>query len=471
MKKPARNSLGQTLKRGRRSREDRAGGRWRLSIREIKVKKGAYSWTTYLVQGWKDESGRWARRKFKSRAEAETFLAEKNLEHATVADPRRTALTTLTPDQLREAEMAVVQLAKLSAADAGSGRVPSLLDAVAIYSGHWRDSVAVERMPLREARLACIADKQKRGVLRDRSAVQLECTLKSFERWLCAVPRYLAQSEEEDWTPDACEVTAGDVAAFLDSLRSRKGLTAAPKSRNNARADLRGFFAWCCGQENHTPLPGVTRRWHSLNPAAAVPKSQVSTGTPAVLSVKQAEALMRGAEQFKEGRLVPYVALALFAGIRPGPDGELRKLAGHEGRDVSCPEAAGRPLIDLDRGVITIPAAIAKTGRKRVVTIQPNLRRWLVRYGTEILPAGYDRDIKTLRKDHALGHDVLRHSFISFHVAAFRSKASTALEAGNSETVIDGHYLNLGTEKEGKAFFGIQPAGTDRKIVPIRRSA
>jgi hypothetical protein len=176
---------------------------------------------------------------------------------------------------------------------------------------------------------------------------------------------------------------------------------------------------------------------------------------------------MKEVEEFKDGKLVPYFALALFAGLRPGPDGELRKLHAHAHRDTPCREAGGRPLIDLARGVLTITADVAKTRRKRVVTIQPNLKKWLARYGTNILPTGYDRDIKTIRAGHSLGHDVLRHSFISFHVAAFRSKAETALQAGNSEAVIDAHYLNIPTEKEGKAFFAINPAVSDQKIVPM----
>jgi hypothetical protein len=52
----------------------------------------------------------------------------------------------------------------------------------------------------------------------------------------------------------------------------------------------------------------------------------------------------------------------------------------------------------------------------------------------------------------------MRHTFISFHIGAFRSKADTALQAGNSETVIDTHYLNIPTKAEAKVFWKIAPA-------------
>jgi hypothetical protein len=96
---------------------------------------------------------------------------------------------------------------------------------------------------------------------------------------------------------------------------------------------------------------------------------------------------------------------------------------------------------------------------------KPTLRNPLT--GGFILPEGHDRDIKEVRAGQTLGHDVLRHSFISYHVAAFRSKANTALEAGNSESIIDAHYLNLPTLKEGKTFFSIVPGPRGRKVVPL----
>jgi integrase len=327
--------------------------------------------------------------------------------------------------------------------------------------------VNVERVSLRDARQSCLRDKEERGVLRHATTMHLDISLRAFERWLCSQARYAEQSIDEKWTPDVSEVTTDDILAYLSSLRSKKGIVAAPKTKNNARADLRSFFNWCMGMEDDRPLPGVSRRWHSVNPAAAVPKQVEPESVPAVLSVEEAEKLMKHVEAFKGGRLVPYFALALFAGLRPGPDGELRKLHTHPNRDEPCREASGRPLIDLVRGVLTVTADISKTRRKRVVTIQPNLRRWLARYGTDILPQGHGRDIKEVRAGQSLGHDVLRHSFISYHVAAFRSKAGTALEAGNSESIIDAHYLNLPTLKEGKAFFSIRPASGGRKVVPM----
>lgn len=441
--------------RGRRGMADKAAGRWRLSIREIRESRNGYSWKTWLVQGFKDEKGRWVRRKFKDRREAEAFLATKRLENMTQQKGLQPVLTSLPLARLREAEMAVEKLEALRVELPDDAPPASLLGAVEHYSQHLRRTLAVEKISIREAWKQCFRDKASRG-MREKSVRDGENFMKVFEAWLRLRPRYMEKSFVEDWTPPVQEVTAADVVDFLASLRGKGGLPAKPKSRNNARAILRSFFAWCMGMENDVPIPGVVRRWHVENPAAAVPVEQTEAGIPEVLSVTAAADLMADVERTREGRWVPFFALALFAGIRP--KGELRKLAVHEGLSVPHRSAGGRPLVDFERGVITIPAEVSKTGRRRVLTIQENLKAWLQAYPGPVFPVGHAEAIGAIRKKHALGHDILRHSFISYHVAAFGSKGRTALEAGNSETIIDRHYLNLPTEVEGRAFFSIMPS-------------
>lgn len=60
-------------------------------------------------------------------------------------------------------------------------------------------------------------------------------------------------------------------------------------------------------------------------------------------------------------------------------------------------------------------------------------------------------------KKFNLTHEVLRHTFISMFVAKFRSIGEAAIQAGNSESIIRKHYLDLKTTKEAEAFYGIMP--------------
>jgi hypothetical protein len=51
----------------------------------------------------------------------------------------------------------------------------------------------------------------------------------------------------------------------------------------------------------------------------------------------------------------------------------------------------------------------------------------------------------------------MRHTFISMFVGKFRSMGEAALQAGNSESIIRKHYLDLKTTAEAELFFGILP--------------
>jgi integrase len=152
-------------------------------------------------------------------------------------------------------------------------------------------------------------------------------------------------------------------------------------------------------------------------------------------------------EGFEGGRWIPYFALCLFAGIRPGvPDGEITKLR---------PEA-----VCLDTGTISISAEVSKVREPRRVAIQPNLAAWLGAYPLERFPivvADFQKRRARFAKRFGLTHDVLRHTFISMFVAKFRSMGEAALQAGNSESIIRKHYLDLKCHAEAEEFFDIRP--------------
>ena len=51
----------------------------------------------------------------------------------------------------------------------------------------------------------------------------------------------------------------------------------------------------------------------------------------------------------------------------------------------------------------------------------------------------------------------MRHSFVSNFVAKFRSIGEAAQQAGDSESIIRKHYLDLKTTEEAEQFIGILP--------------
>ncbi|MFT6235716.1 MAG: hypothetical protein ACJAU9_000793 [Lentimonas sp.] len=96
--------------------------------------------------------------------------------------------------------------------------------------------------------------------------------------------------------------------------------------------------------------------------------------------------------------------------------------------------------------------------------MQPNLRTWLEKFPIQqypILPKyRFASMLNEASKTHALGHDILRHTYISMTVGAFRSVGDASLQAGNSEAIIRKHYLDLKSSEEADLFWGIVPVGT-----------
>lgn len=390
----------------------------RLHIREIVESKGGHSWTTHLVQGWR-EGGRWQRKRFRDRAEAEAFVAVKQVELAN-GSLLHSVITRLSAEEVKDAEVALGRL---------KGRY-TLDDAVSYFLAHYAEPET--KVVLRDAVKGYLRSKESEGVC-DRTLRQLDSTFGQFLSF--ADSRGIGEVHE---------VAPDDVTAFLKSLRGKDGINSASKQTwNNRRAELRAFFGWCSEKE---------RRWTSGNPAEdsfRFTKKQIARGRPDTLSAKQASKLLEYVADFKGGIYIRLFALSLFAGIRSGPDGEIHKLARHPDRET---------LIDLKRGVIHVLPEISKTGTYRKIPIRDNLRAWLLSApSAEIFPPGHDADIKAIRKRFKLSHDVMRHSFISHHVAAFKSVGAASLEAGNTEQVVRDHYLDLRVYDEGEAFWQIMP--------------
>jgi integrase len=153
---------------------------------------------------------------------------------------------------------------------------------------------------------------------------------------------------------------------------------------------------------------------------------------------------------------VPFFALCLFAGIRPClRTGEILRL---------------QPAsVKLDANMIRIDGEVSKVREPRNVAIQPNLAAWLRAYPLKkfpIIPANLQHIREKVAEKFPLAHDVMRHSFISFFVAKFRSIGEAALQAGNSESIIRKHYLDLKTTEEAEEFFGILPKHVGAPAAP-----
>jgi integrase len=231
------------------------------------------------------------------------------------------------------------------------------------------------------------------------------------------------------------------------------------KSFNIYRAVLSSFFSWALKQG-----------YVGENPVNQIPVKPIKRGVPEVYTIDQAKRLLRASRDLHGGALLPYMALGFFAGIRPE---EIQKLRWED--------------INLEDGEARIADHVAKTGRRRVVTLSPNCLEWLrLCWGKDIHPNAFRDKLQEVRmmaglsvdkfKDDRLRkkfniskdveldqwiHDGIRHTAISHHIRAHKNENETALWAGNSRQIIHNHYLSLVSSKETEIFWSITPDNID----------
>ena len=199
-----------------------------------------------------------------------------------------------------------------------------------------------------------------------------------------------------------------------------------------------------------------------------------------VLSPAEVQEIMRRALQM-EPQLVPYLAIGIFAGLRP--ENELGRL------DWSKINLASRKII--------VEAKNAKTKKKRLVPISENLAAWLetvseaerkgqIYYYRRALRRvlGQDQAAKAekraeleaqaAREGRKLsgptpdetpapevlrwGQDIMRHTFGSYRQSMIQNINQLCEEMGNTPHIARAHYLNPPDPEQAAEFWAITPA-------------
>ncbi|HNU99809.1 MAG TPA: site-specific integrase [Verrucomicrobiota bacterium] len=305
-------------------------------------------------------------------------------------------------------------------------------------------------------------------------------------------------------------VVGGEIDAWLRT----SGLS--PRTRNNIRTSLYTLFKFAVGRrylpKDHDELESVS----VVNDR----DGDIEVFTAAEL----AEVLCCASE-----RMIPFLVLGAFAGIRHA---EIQRL---EWRDVR-----------FDEGAIEIHASKAKTASRRLVPIVPVLKEWLLKFrqaaglvvshrnvafelhmiaktANQLRRAAWAeargvteeqlkqaekqaRELAAKRKKSKLRsqkgevppgaetaeiegwepfawkNNGLRHSYISYRLAAVQNTAQVALEAGNSPQMIFQHYRELVRPADAEKWFAVtlasveaaraeREAGKDAKIVKLPKQA
>jgi integrase len=385
-----------------------------FTIARFKNRNGTSSWR---VSGWLH--GVRIRKNFKTREEAAAEKTLLDIRSVQAATGLRATTTFLPDEQLREAEAAFRRLQNC----------PRSLTFYLDYAlANYREPTT--QKPLAEAVAEYAATKEH----------EHEQDLLS-EPHLTRLKRDLERLKKHFPDTTVAELTGPRLLGYFEAGRSGH------KTFNNRRGIVSTFL-------KHA----LQRGWIVANPLDTIPPRRIRRrrGGAVTFGAVQAAALMAHVETHYPAA-VPFFALCLFAGIRPClRTGEILRLKPQH--------------VKVAEGVIRIDGEVSKVREPRNVTIQPNLAAWLRKYPLEkfpIIPVNLQHIREKVTLKFPLAHDVMRHTFISMFVAKFRSLGEAALQAGNSESIIRRHYLDLKTTAEAELFFGIRPRRAKRAAVVV----
>jgi integrase len=225
------------------------------------------------------------------------------------------------------------------------------------------------------------------------------------------------------------------------------GLNLAPVTRNTFRRDLRTFFSFC-----------TTRRYCLDNPVAKTRKAKVVDGEIGILSVDETARLLEAADF----ATLPYFAIGAFAGLRPA---ELQRLHWEEIH-------RGSKLIEVKAAK---SKTARRRFIKLRPNLEKWLRPYRKHQGPICPKGLRNLELETRRRAKITDWpaNALRHGFASYHLSHFKNAAELALEMGhtNQQMIFD-HYRQLVRPKDAARYWKVCPTGSAwSKIVPISAAA
>ena len=301
--------------------------------------------------------------------------------------------------------------------------------------------------------------RQHRHQFSQNESPRLDDAVEQFQKWLAELPENEMREDTKIGLRIRVKMFANNVAnvmlsditpEFIDGYLTQTRASVSAITRDNDRRAISRFFSWCIERP---------RRWLTVNPARRENRGRrPEMPPPSVLSIEDCKALLHAAEDHKDGLVVPYVAVCLFAGLRPE---EAKRLTWAQ--------------VNLADKEIRLESSQTKTKNARVISIQPTLAKWLKAFQDKsFFPVNWRREFDVVKMaagfagrknpeadDAEAGklfpHDVMRHTAISYFFRECGSYGLTAEQFGNSEAIIKKHYQGRVSTTDTKKFYAIKP--------------
>jgi integrase len=354
------------------------------------------------------------RKFFKTKAEAE---AERLRQITTLERHGREAVG------LPQRELSDFITAKRTLAEYGK----TINDAVAFFVDH------LERVRRCKTTIGQLADEVIEAKRKDGRA----------PRYIESLRLYLGKFCRDYGDRPIAAITVEELDTWL------RDLPYSPKSRANFRSHIGVLFSYA-----------TRRRMIDFNPILHTAKPKLIDKAPEIFAVDELHVLLETARRI-EPDVVPMLAVGAFAGLR---EAEIKRLDWSE--------------VDLVRCHIEVKAAKAKSARRRIVPMQPNLTAWLRPYSGmtgPVVPVAWARGkLGRVRKAAGLTRwpkNGLRHSFASYRLAAINDAPRVAAELGHTTPqLLYSTYRELVLPEEARRYWLISPIAAADNVIPLRET-
>jgi integrase len=367
-----------------------------------------------------DDNGRLRlkRKFFRNKADAQTFCDQKKAEKVSLGN----LAFGLSDDLKREALACCSKLKPYG---------KSLSDAVGYYI---RDLETIHRS---------VSVQQAANELAHRSKKDGRSV-----RHISAITQVLALFSKTHGSEIVSTIKTAKVQQWLDNYRTKKGELLSPSSFNTYKRYLSLLFSF-----------SIKRGYAETNPVDNIDFKIIKTKTPRLLSPDDLRKILDASPE----SVRPALAIQAFCGLRVA---EVARLRWDD--------------FIADKKAIQIGSSSAKTGRRRLTPVPLLCFNYLnrIKQPTGFIFGGEKGD-DVHKLSHALtevrksvkgvrwGKNALRASALSYRLAETKDAAATALEMGNSATILLRDYRELTSERDAQLWFEIDPNNpTERKKIP-----
>lgn len=361
-------------------------------IRQVQHRNGTVA---YMVDG--RYAGERVRRCYPTRAEASAELERLERKHRAVGRTAVPVVTWMSEDQVRRAELATATLA-----DTGA-------DLLTVATAYALSHTGVTQRLLSDAIGEFLQAKQAAG-LRPATLDKYRYLLDAWRRSIPA--EYVA------------DVTAADCEGYVTAGRS-------VEARRDRRTTLHTFLAWA-------------RRSRMLDgdPMQHIDSIRRPDRLPAILTVDQSRRLLDAASTIADGRMLPWIALCGWSGLRPS-----------EAKRITADDV----YLDEDLRCVEVGPAIAKVRQCRRVELCEGLRdllRGVADPGWH-QPAAYRAIRQAAGVLDGWESDIMRHTYASCHYAIHQDVRRLTYTMGNSESVLFRRYIRPIPLRDAVAYFAL----------------